>query len=118
MGLALVMLIGLFSTGALDSVLAKRDAAAQAATAYELEKIGAAQFSSNPSSYSECFASDAAGTPTVVAYLGSCPGASKLRADVTVSQAQPNLQQWTIAVKAWPGAAPVGKPVSTYRVNR
>lgn len=118
MGLALTILIGLFSTGAVDSVLAKRDAAAQAATEYELEKIGAMPFNSSPGAYSECFASDGVGSPTVVAYQGSCPDTSKIRADVAVSQLQVNMQQWTVVLNGWPATAPIGKPVSTYKVNR
>jgi Tfp pilus assembly protein PilV len=116
MGLALTILIGLFSSGALESVLSKRDASAQAATEYELDKVGAAQYSSNPSPYSECFASDGT-SPTVVAYQGTCPSSSNIRADVGVTQAG-NLQQWTIVINAWPGASAIGKPVSTYKVNR
>jgi len=117
MGLAVVMLVGLFSTGAVQSMLANRDAAAQAATAYELEKVGAAQYSSSPTSYSECFASDGISSTAVVAYQGTCPGASKIRADVSVRQIQGNLQQWTIVVNGAAGG-PIGNPVSTFRVNR
>ena len=117
-GLAVVLLVGLFSSGVVDSKLASRDAAAQAATEYELDSIGAMQFSANPTSYSECFPSDGSSSPSVVAYLGSCPGQARIRADVNPSTLQPNLQQWTVTIDSWPSASQIGRPVSTYKVNR
>jgi Tfp pilus assembly protein PilV len=124
MGLALTLLIGLFSTGAIQSVLSSRDSTAQAATEYELERIAAAQFAANPAPYSDCFASAAAAAPVEVAYGGGCPGTSRVRADVTATQVKCNsqtsqtCQQWTIVLNSWPGEAPIGKPVSTYKANR
>jgi len=123
MGLALVLLIGLFSTGALDSVLASRDGAAQAATEYELDKIAAAQFAANPTSYSDCFASVGGTAPVGVAYRGACPGSSSIRADVNApaacsSQTPQTCQQWTIVLDSWPAGSPIGKPVSTYKAKR
>jgi Tfp pilus assembly protein PilV len=117
MGLALVLLVGLFGTGVLDATLAKRDTAAQAATQYEIEKIGAMPYSVN-SSYSECFATDGVSSPTVVSYQGSCPGSAKIRADVSPTTLQDSLQQWTVVINSWPTSSPIGKPVSTYKVPR
>jgi type II secretory pathway pseudopilin PulG len=124
MGLALAILIGLFSTGAVDSLLASRDGAAQAAAEYELEKIAAAHFDASPASYSDCFASAGSTDPVGVAYQGGCPSAARVRADVSAAQVPCNsqtsetCQQWTIALNSWPAAAPIGKPVSTYKANR
>lgn len=117
-GVALVLLVGMFSTGVIDSNLAKQQTAAQAATQYEEEKIGAMQFSSSPSGYSECFASNGTGNPTVVAYRASCTGSARIRADVGATQLQGNLQQWTILINSWPDPAPIGKAVSIYKVDR
>jgi prepilin-type N-terminal cleavage/methylation domain-containing protein len=116
-GVALVLLVGLFSTGAIDSRLAAHYTAAEAAVSYEIEKIGAMQYSTSPSGYSECFASDGTG-PTVVSYQGSCSGAAGLRADVSPSQPQDSPQTWTIQINSWPAPAPIGTAVSIYKVNR
>lgn len=118
MGLALALLIGLFSTGVVESMNAKRDAAAQAAKEYELEKIGAMPYSAGAGGYSECFAGEGSGGGTVVAYQDACPAGAKVRADVNVSQLALDLQQWTVVINGWPVSAPIGKPVSTYKVNR
>jgi prepilin-type N-terminal cleavage/methylation domain-containing protein len=117
-GVALVILVGMFSTGVIDSNLSKRQTAAQAATQYEEESIGAMLYKANPASYSECFASDGTGNPSVVGYLGSCTGSAKIRADVSAEQLPGSLQQWTIQIRTWPAPAPVGNPVSVYKVNR
>jgi Tfp pilus assembly protein PilV len=117
-GVALVLLVGMFSTGVIDSNLSKRQTAAQAATQYEEERIGAMQYSASPASYSECFASDGSGNPSVVSYLGSCTGSAKIRADVNATQLPGSLQQWTIQIRTWPAPAPVGTSVSIYKVNR
>ena len=124
MGLALVLIIGLFSTGAVDSVLASRDGAAQAATEYELDQIAAAQFATTPPSYSDCFASVGDTAPVGVAYQGGCPGTAKVRADVSAAQVACNsqtsqtCQRWTIVLNSWPAGAPIGKPVSTYKASQ
>ena len=116
-GVALVVLVGLFSTGAIDSRLAAHYTTAEAATSYEIEKVGAMQYSASPSGYSECFASN--GTdPTVVSYQGSCSAAAVLRADVNPSQPQDRPQLWTVTINSWPAPAPIGSPVSAYKVNR
>lgn len=117
-GLALVLLVGMFSTGVIDSNLAKRETGAQAATQYEVAKIDAKQANSN--AYSECFASDGSSSPTVVGYRGSCPSSSRVRADVTAAQVQlngVNLEQWTIQINSWPAPAPIGSRLSIYQVN-
>ena len=116
-GGALVLLVGLFSTGAIDSRLAAHYTAAEAAMSYEIEKVGATQYSANPSGYSECFASDGT-NPTVVAYRGSCSGTAGLRADVSPTQPQGRPQQWTITINTRPAPAMIGSPVSIYRGNR
>jgi Tfp pilus assembly protein PilV len=120
-GVALVLLVGMFSTGVIDSNLAKRDTGAQAAEQYEVDKIGATQYSANAGSYSECFAADGSGGPTVVGFQGACPSAARIRADVSVSQVNVNgvaLQQWTIQVKVWPTRAAIGASLSVYKVNQ
>jgi type II secretory pathway pseudopilin PulG len=117
-GVALVLLVGMFSTGVIDSNLSKRQTEAQAATQYEEERIGAMPYAANPASYSECFASDGSANPGVVGYLGSCSGSAKIRADVSARQLPGSLQQWTIQIRTWPAPAPVGTPVSVYKVNR
>ena len=116
-GGALVLLVGLFSTAAIDSRLAAHYTAAEAAVAYEIEKVGAMQYGASPSGYSECFASD--GTdPVVVSYQGSCSAAAGLRADVSPSQPQDSPQTWTITINSWPAPARIGSPVSIYKGNR
>jgi Tfp pilus assembly protein PilV len=117
-GVAVVLLVGVFSTGAIDSKLASRDVAAQTATGYELEKIGAMPYSASPTGYSECFASNGSSSPGVVAYLGTCPDPARIRADVSPSVLQEGLQQWTITINSWPAPSQIGKPVSTYKANR
>ncbi len=92
-GLVLVLLVGAFSTGVLDTTLAKRNTAVAAAVEYELEKIGAATYSTTPAGYSECFAVDNPQRPATVAYGGSCPGSANLRADVTKTDVQAGVQQ-------------------------
>lgn len=120
-GVALVLVVGTFSTGVIDSNLAKRDTGAQAAAQYEVDRIDAAQYSANPASYSECFAADGSASPTVVAFKGACPGAARIRADVSVAPVTVNgvaLQQWTIQIDVWPGATSIGTSLSLYKVNR
>lgn len=117
-GFALVLLVGMFSTGVIDSNNAKRETGAQSATQYEVAKIDAKQ--ADPNGYSECFASDGTSSPTVVAYRGNCPGSSRIRADVNAAAVQlngVNLEQWTIQVSTWPAPATIGKSLSIYQVN-
>jgi type II secretory pathway pseudopilin PulG len=117
-GSALVLLVGLFSTGAIDSRLAGRNTAADAAMAYELEKVGSMAYTNRPSGYSECFVSNGATNPTLVGYQGGCPGSANVRADVIPSQPQGRPQMWTIQITALPGSGLIGTPVSVYKVNR
>jgi type II secretory pathway pseudopilin PulG len=117
-GLVLVLLVGAFSTGVLDTALAKRNTAVAAAVEYELDKIGAASYSATPAAYSECFAVDSAERPAPVSYGGSCPGSANLRADVTEADVQSGVQQWTVSIRTYPALGAVGTPVSVYKVNR
>ena len=121
MGLALTIVIGTFSTGLLDSALAKRNTAATAVVQYELDQIGGSPYNSSPQSYSDCFATENASTaPRTVALQGSCTSnAYTLRVDVRVA-AGPNLgsQLWSITVNNWPGGGQVGLVIRTVKVNR
>jgi Tfp pilus assembly protein PilV len=117
-GVALVLLVGMFSTGVIDSSLAKRETGAQAASQYEIDKIDANQ--ADAAGFSECFASDGSSSPTVVAYRGNCPNSARIRADVSAAPVQlngVNLEQWTIQVDTWPAPAPIGSRISIYKVN-
>jgi type II secretory pathway pseudopilin PulG len=118
-GLALVLIVGTFSTGLLNATLAKRNTAVQAVLQYELDRISASQFNSSARSYSECFATESPTAPTVLAnYLDPCPsGTYSLRADISWTPATPTSQLWTITVRTWPDASPVGTPLSTYKVE-
>jgi hypothetical protein len=121
-GLALLLLVGAFSTGLIDSTLVKRNTSVDAAVSYELEKIGAAAFVKP--SYSECFAVDSPGAPREVAFGGTCAGGpADLRADVRVGPPEDStipagVQQWTVQLVTYPGLIPVGSPVSVYKANR
>jgi type II secretory pathway pseudopilin PulG len=118
-GLALLLLVGAFSTGLLDATLVKRNTAANAAVQYELERIQASTFSTAPQSYSECFAVDTPAATTLVGYQGVCPSGSNLRLDVTEADVQPSaIQQWTVQVDAYPSLTAIGKPVSVYKISR
>jgi type II secretory pathway pseudopilin PulG len=119
-GLALVLVVGTFSTGLLDATLAKRNASVQAVTQFELDRIGASPFSPTPSSYSECFATESPTSPFSPGYLSPCPSVSfALRADVTWAPGPTSTSQiWTITVMTWPDAGTIGTPLSTYKVNR
>src|SRR5579864_7621743 len=87
-GLALMLLVGTFSTGLLDATLVKRNTASDAAVEFELERIQSSSFSAAPQPYSECFAVDTAATPSLIAYRADCPGGSNLRLDVTEADVQ------------------------------
>lgn len=118
-GLALMLLVGAFSSGVLDATLVKRNTAADAAIQYELEQIQASAFTTTPQSYSDCFAVDSPAQPSPVAYQTGCPSRSNLRLDVTESDVQAGaIQQWTVQVKTYPSGTAIGKPVSIYKINR
>lgn len=117
-GLALLILVGAFSTGALDATLTKRNTAVNAAVEYELEKIGASKYSATPAPYSECFAVDSSAAPSQVGFRGACPVGTNLRADVTETDVQPGVQSWTVQVDTYPSGGQIGTPVSVYKIDR
>jgi type II secretory pathway pseudopilin PulG len=119
-GVAVLMLVGAFSTGILDATLSKRNTAVNAAVEYELEKIGAAAFDATPAPYSECFAVDSSAAPTQVTFGDGCPAGTNLRADVTETNVtgQPGVQQWSVQLRTYPSVGAVGAVVSVYKVDR
>jgi type II secretory pathway pseudopilin PulG len=117
-GIAVLLLVGAFSTGLLDATLTKRNTAVNAAIEYELEKIGAATYATAPALYSECFAVDTAAPPTQVGFDGTCPAGTNLRADVTEKDVSAGIQQWSVQVSTYPSLGAVGAAVSVYKVNR
>jgi type II secretory pathway pseudopilin PulG len=121
-GLALVLIVGTFSTGLLDAAVAKRNSAAQAVIQSELESISGAPFDSSAQSYSECFATEVSDPPVLLpSYLDPCPGSAyTLRADVVpqLQQPTPTTQTWTVTVVTWPDEAPAGGPVQTVKADR
>lgn len=122
MSLALVLLVGTFSTGLIQATLAKRNTAAVAIVQYEVEQISGGGYNGSAASYSDCFATEDATSPPTPApsFEGPCTGASYvLRADVAVAPGpRPNSQLWSITVVSLPGAGQVGKVVQVIKVNR
>ena len=118
---ALVMVVGALSTGALDSVVAKRNTAAEAVAQYEMDSVSASVYSASPAQYSECFATDNPGSPAPASggFQGSCPGSYSFRADVTWAPlpSQPGVQVWTITVIALNTGNSIGSPISLYKVQ-
>lgn len=117
-GLGLALIVGTLSTGLLDATLAKRNTAAQGVLQYEMEQVAANAFVNPAPAYSDCFATENAGSPTAAnGYLGVCPAGYTLRADVdcqlTCSSA---VQTWTISISAWPSGNPIGASVQVYKV--
>jgi prepilin-type N-terminal cleavage/methylation domain-containing protein len=121
-GLALALIIGTFSTGLLDSVLAKRNTAAVGVVQYELDAVTSSAYSGSALPYSDCFATEDVTSPpaTLPAFQDPCPSTSyTLRADVTVAPGpSTGSQLWTITVISWPDAAPVGSPVQIVKAPR
>jgi type II secretory pathway pseudopilin PulG len=119
-GLALVMIVGTFSSGLLNASVAKRNTATVAVVQYEVDSISASQFNALAPSYSECFATENPAAPTrLPGYQQPCAsGAFALRADVTRTSVSPNVQLWSVAVRTWPSGVQVGTSVSFYKVNR
>lgn len=121
-GLALVLIVGTFSTGLLDATIAKRNTSVEAILQYEIDKIGASQFDPAASDYSECFATSDSTSPTLAtSYKGSCPaGPYSLRADVRWQwlPSWNTVQVWTVAVAAVSDGSQVGSPISVYKANR
>ena len=123
MGFALAIVVGTFSTGLLDSAIAKRNTAAVAVTQYEFDLINASMFNNGAQSYSDCFATEDPNSPptTLASFQGACPsGSYTLRADVTVAPGPlaGTSQQWTITVIQLPAGNQVGNAVSLIKVNR
>ena len=120
MGLALVLVVGTFSTGLLDATLAKRNTAAQAVAEYELGQLSGSVYNASAASYSQCFATEAPTAPsTLPSYQAACPGgAFTLRADVRLVSTSNGVQLWTISIMSWPAGVSVGSPISTYKINR
>lgn len=120
-GLALVIVIGTFSTALLDATLAKRNTASLAATQFELDKIGALGYKASPQPYSECFATENSNAPApAAAYQGACPDNTyTLRADVDWTAGPTATSQlWTVRLVNWPEGGQVGNSVSILKVDR
>ncbi|OLB84077.1 MAG: hypothetical protein AUI15_35140 [Actinobacteria bacterium 13_2_20CM_2_66_6] len=118
-GLAVTLLVGAFSTGVIQSSLVKKTTSADSAMEFELERIAAATYDSTPQPYSECFAVDGPMAPAFAsAYQGSCPAGTGLRADVTESDVQPGLQQWSVGFVTYPALGAVASPISVYKSQR
>jgi type II secretory pathway pseudopilin PulG len=122
MGMAMALIVGTFSTGLLQSFMAKRNTAAAAVVQYELDQISGEQYDPTPQSYSDCFATDDATSPPVPAasFQGACAGSSYvLRADVDVAPGpSPTSQLWSVTMVSWPSAGNVGTKVQLIKVNR
>ena len=119
-GLALALVIGIFSSGLLDATIAKRNTAVQAVTQYELDRISGSAFNASPPAYSECFAIDNPTAPLALpAYRDRCPAAFSLRADVSVAAGPTATSEtWTVSIMASPDWTQVGSPTSVIKVNR
>jgi type II secretory pathway pseudopilin PulG len=122
MGLALVLIVGTFSTGLIQATMAKRNTAAVGIVQYELEQVSGGAYNGAPKSYSDCFATEDATSPPTPAstFQGTCTGNSYvLRADVAVAAGpSPSSQLWSISVVSLPGAGQVGTTVQIIKVNR
>jgi type II secretory pathway pseudopilin PulG len=116
-GLVLVLLVGAVSDGIIDATLTKRNTAVSGAVEFELEKVGAATYTSTPAQYSECFAVDTPAYPTQVGFGASCPAGTNLRADVTETNVETGVQMWSVQINTYPSVAPVGTAVSVYKVG-
>ena len=120
MGLALVLIVGTFSSGLLNATVAKRNTATEAVVQYELDSISGGPFDPGAQPYSECFATESTSAPAMTSgYQQPCPADSfSMRADVSWTPASPTIQVWTIGVVSWPGLTPIGTPVQVYKVDR
>lgn len=124
-GIALVLIVGTFSTGLLDATLAKRNTAAQAIVQYEMDKVGASTYSATAPNYSDCFVTEPA-TPTEVpppqpasGYLGTCGAGYSIRADVAQpSPSSGSVQLWSITTTSLSDGQRIGTPISIYKANR
>ena len=121
MGLALALIVGTFSSGILQSTLAKRDTAATTVTQYEMDAVYGSRFNPTATSYSDCFATETMGSlpAPATSFQGMCPDTTyTLRADVTIVAGPSGSQQWTVAVVSWPGQVQTGQPVSFLKIRR
>ena len=121
--MCLALIVGTLSTGLLNASLAKRNTSVQAVVKYEMDEVGASSFNANPTSYSECFATEDPTNPVRASgFQGSCPsGPYTMRADtsfVTWLDPTHTVQVWSISVSPLPSGGAVGDPVSVYKVNR
>ena len=119
-GLALTLIIGVFSTGLLNATVAKRNTAAQAVIQSELEAIAASPFNATASDRSDCYATESTAQPAPVAYQGTCAAQYSLRADISVAlqTPTPTTQTWTVSVVSWPDLVSAGPSVSTVKADR
>jgi type II secretory pathway pseudopilin PulG len=120
MGLALVLIVGTFSTGLLNATVAKRNTATEAVVQYELDRISGSQFNPAAQRYSECFATENPDAPVMLSgYKQPCPDNTfSMRADVSWTSASSTVQVWTVAVTSWPGGTPIGTSVQVYKAKR
>jgi type II secretory pathway pseudopilin PulG len=120
MGLALVLIVGTFSTGLLNATVAKRDTATEAVIQYELDSISGSQFNPAAQRYSECFATENPSAPVMLSgYRQPCPDNTfSMRADVSWTSASSTVQVWTVAVTSWPSGTPIGTSVQVYKAKR
>jgi type II secretory pathway pseudopilin PulG len=116
MGMALTLIIGTFSTGLLQATVAKRDTAATAVIEYELEQ----GYNASAQSYSDCFATEDAGSPpTRASFRGTCTGGSyTLRADVQIAPGPGSTQLLSVTVISLLSSANVGRTVQVIKSAR
>ena len=119
-GLALVLVVGVFSTGLLDATLAKRNTAVEAVVQYEADEVHASPFNTAAQSYSDCFATESPTLPQPAGgFGGPCAAAFTLRADVTVAPGPTSTSQtWTVTVTDMSSGGQVGSAISLYKANR
>jgi len=120
-GLALALIVGTFSSGILQSTLAKRDTASTTVVQYEMEAIGGSVYDPAAPNYSDCFATETASSlpDQKLAFGAACPNAGyTLRADVSRGPGPNGSQQWTIKVVTWPAQNQVGQPILLLKVDR
>ncbi len=124
-GIALALIVGAFSSGILQSTIAKRDTAASGIVQYEMEAVQGSPWSAGAVSYSDCFPIETAEGPVDATdtngstYQQPCPDSTyAMRADVALTAGPSGSQQWTITVVSWPALTPAGPPVSVLKVNR
>ena|SRR5436305_1761824 len=118
--LALVLVIGTLSAGALNSTLTKRNTAVEAVIQYEMDSVGAGAYDGSAAPYSDCFATESPTSPTAApGYRAACPAPFTLRSDVTWAAlpSQAGVQVWTISVWSVADGIQIGRPISIYKVS-